>query len=87
MLLLAVPMLSMRLGMTDGGTQPAVDDAASGVRPARRRVRSRLQRAAPARRRPERQRRSRWTVTAVSEAVAADAGMLQVGDPMTNAPG
>ena len=44
LLLLCMPTLSLRLGSNDAGTDPAGHDHARGLRPARRRLRPRLQR-------------------------------------------
>ena len=48
--LLAAPAFAMRLGMTDNGASPHVADHPPGLRPAGRRLRPRVQRAAAARR-------------------------------------
>ena len=45
LLLLCIPALSLRLGVNDAGTNPTGDDHARSLRPARRRLRPRLQRA------------------------------------------
>jgi RND superfamily putative drug exporter len=87
MLLLAVPMLSMRLGMTDGGTQPpsttqrqAYDLLADGFGPG---FNGPLQLVVDLSGAED----PDATLTAVSEAVAADAGVLQVGEPVTSPSG
>ena len=44
LLVLCIPTLSLRLGSNDAGTEPGREDHAPGLRPARRRLRTRLQR-------------------------------------------
>ncbi len=54
LLVLAVPLLSMRLGFTDAGNRPDRRHHPPRLRPGRRRVRARVQRPAAARRRDAR---------------------------------
>ena len=52
LLTLAAPALSLKTGFPDAGDNPTGQTRAAGVRPARRRLRTRLQRAPARRRRP-----------------------------------
>ena len=56
MLVIAIPFLSMRLGSSDAGSDPAGTHHPQGVRPAGQGLRPRLQRPAPARRAGRRRR-------------------------------
>ncbi len=77
---LAVPLLRMRLGMTDAGTEPPLDHPAPGLRPARRGLRSRLQRpAAPSSSTSPAPPTAEPPSPRSSAALAADAGVVAVG--------
>ena len=64
LLLLAAPVLGLRLGFSDEGNFPEESTTRQGVRPGRRRVRARVQRAVPARGRDRRSRRRVHRATA-----------------------
>ncbi len=88
MLLLAVPMLSTAPGMHRRRHQPALDDPTPGLRPARRRLRPRLQRPAAGSLSTSRTARiaPRAALSSATAALAADPGVLVVGEAVVNEP-
>jgi RND superfamily putative drug exporter len=61
--------------------RPDRTDRANGVRPARRRLRTRLQRSSVRRRRPARHRAGAGDVPELAARIAADPGIAEVGEP------
>ena len=84
---IAIPALSMRIGMPDDGNAPTAHDPAHRLRPARRRLRPRVQRPDPGRRRAPDAGRPSVAVERVHDALQADPGVAAVTAPVFNAAG
>ena len=84
---IAVPALSMRIGVPDDGNAPTAHDPAHRLRPAGRRLRTRVQRPDPGRRRAPDTGRPRRSSQRVHDALQADPGVAAVTAPVFNAAG
>ena len=84
---IAVPALSMRIGVPDDGNAADRHHPAHRVRPARRGLRRRLQRPHPGRRRAARTRATRWRWTASTTRCRPTPAIAAVTAPVLNAAG